>query len=65
MGNKRKTGNMPVPGPGRNSGYDVSMNDMAHKLALLGLTNVEMAEFFGVSEQTIYNHCRVNLILSI
>lgn len=46
---------LPVPGPGRDSGYDPSMNDMARKLALLGLTNREMAEFFGISEQTFYN----------
>ncbi|MCE5181661.1 MAG: antitoxin Xre-like helix-turn-helix domain-containing protein [Armatimonadia bacterium] len=30
------------------------MNDQARKLALLGLTNEEMAEFFGVSERTLY-----------
>lgn len=46
---------LPVPGPGRDSLYDPSMNDMARKLALLGLTNKEMATFFGVSEQTFYN----------
>jgi hypothetical protein len=45
---------LPVPGPGRDSDYDPSMNDMARKLALLGLTNEELAEFFGVAERTIY-----------
>jgi hypothetical protein len=45
---------LPVPGPGRDSLYDPSMNDQARKLALLGLTNEEMAEFFGVSERTFY-----------
>lgn len=53
---KKTTGKgLPVPGPGRDSLYDVSMNDMARKLALLGLTDREMAEFFGVSQQTLYN----------
>lgn len=42
-------------GPGRNSLYDPAMNDQAQKLALLGLTDVEMAEFFGVTVQTFYN----------
>ncbi len=46
---------LPVPGPGRDSLYDVSMNDMVRKLALLGLTDEEMAKFFGVSKQTFYN----------
>lgn len=42
-------------GPGRDSLYDPSMNDMARKLALLGLTDEEMAKFFGVSAKTFYN----------
>ncbi len=42
-------------GPGRSSLYDASMNDVARKLALLGLTDVEMSEFFGVTPQTFYN----------
>lgn len=46
---------LPVPGPGRDSLYDPSMNDMARKLALLGLTDEEMAKFFGVSKKTFYN----------
>lgn len=45
---------LPIPGPGRTSDYDPSMNDQARKLALLGLTNEEMAEFFGVHVSTFY-----------
>lgn len=45
---------LPVPGPGRESLYDESMNDAVHKLALLGLTNEEMAEFFGIDVSTFY-----------
>jgi len=44
-----------LPGPGRPSLYDPSMNEQAHKLALLGLTDGEIAEFFGVDEATINN----------
>lgn len=44
-----------VPGPGRSSLYDPAMNDQAHKLALLGMTDEEMATFFGVTPQTFYN----------
>jgi hypothetical protein len=43
------------PGPGRPSSYDESMNDVARKLALLGLTDEELATFFGVDKTTIYN----------
>lgn len=42
-------------GPGRSSGYDPSMNDQVTKLALLGMTDEEMAQFFGVTPQTFYN----------
>lgn len=42
-----------LPGPGRPSLYDTSMNDQARKLALLGLTDAEVAEFFGVDERTL------------
>lgn len=42
-------------GPGRESLYDPSMNDQARKLALLGLTDAELAAFFGVDPRTIYN----------
>ena len=41
-----------LPGPGRPSSYDPSMNEQAFKLALLGLTDVEMARFFGVDPAT-------------
>lgn len=42
-----------LPGPGRPSSYDPAMNDQARKLALLGLTDAEIGEFFGVDERTI------------
>lgn len=42
-------------GPGRDSLYDPSMNDAARKLALLGLTDKEIAAFFGVTEKTLNN----------
>lgn len=45
---------LPVPGPGRDSDYDPSMNDQARKLALLGQTDEEIAEFFGVHVSTYY-----------
>ncbi|MCE8472376.1 helix-turn-helix domain-containing protein [Rhodovulum sulfidophilum] len=44
-----------LPGPGRPSEYDPSMNDQARKLALLGLTDAEIGEFFGVTERTLNN----------
>lgn len=45
---------LPVPGPGRDSLYTPEMNDAARKLALLGLTDEEMATFFGVHVSTYY-----------
>lgn len=42
-----------LPGPGRPSLYDPSMNEQARKLALLGMTDAQIAAFFGVSEQTL------------
>lgn len=42
-------------GPGRESLYDPTMNEQATKLALLGLTDEEMATYFGVTPQTFYN----------
>lgn len=42
------------PGPGRTSGYAEWMNDQAYRLALLGLTDEEMAEAFGISHDTLY-----------
>lgn len=44
-----------VPGPGRPSLYDPEMNDQARKLALLGLTDSEIAVFFGVDVRTLNN----------
>lgn len=44
------------PGPGRESLYDAAqMNDMATKLALLGLTDEEMAPCFGISIRTFHD----------
>lgn len=45
---------LPVPGPGRDGEYDPSMNEQARKLALLGQTNEEIAEFFGIHISTFY-----------
>ena len=42
-------------GPGRDSLYTEEMNEQARKLALLGLTDAEIAEFFGISVRTYYN----------
>lgn len=44
-----------LAGPGRSTLYDPSMNDIARKLALLGLTDPEIASFFGVTVQTLHN----------
>ena len=44
-----------IPGPGRPSEYDPSMNEAARKLALLGLVDEEIAKFFGVTRQTFDN----------
>lgn len=46
---------LPIPGPGRDSKYDASMNEQARKLALLGCTDEEVASFFGVCKKTINN----------
>lgn len=46
---------IPVPGPGRNSAYQPEYAEQARKLCLLGATDKEIADFFGVSERTIYN----------
>lgn len=43
-----------LPGPGRPSLYDASMNEAAEKLALLGMTDEEMAKFFGIDTSTFY-----------
>jgi len=39
---------------GRPTDYREEYNDQAYKLALLGLIDTEMAEFFGVNPDTIY-----------
>jgi hypothetical protein len=44
-----------LPALGRPSSYRVEYADQAKKLCLLGFTDKEMAEFFGVCEATIYN----------
>lgn len=49
-----------APGPGRDSLYDPAMNEMARKLALLGLTDAEIATFFGVTERTLNNWKKEN-----
>lgn len=46
---------IPVPGPGRNSAYQPQYADQARKLCLLGATDKELADFFGVTERTINN----------
>lgn len=46
---------IPVPGPGRDSKYKPEFADQARKLCLLGATDEEMADFFGVVSATIYN----------
>lgn len=43
------------PGPGRHSLYNPEMNEAARKLALLGLTDEEIAEYFGVDVRTLAN----------
>jgi hypothetical protein len=48
-------GNLPIPGPGRDSKYQVEFNEQARKLCLLGATDADLAEFFGVCERTINN----------
>jgi hypothetical protein len=46
---------IPVPGPGRKSLYREAYADQAFKLCLLGATDEELADFFGVVIATIYN----------
>ncbi len=45
---------LPVPGPGRDTKYRVEYNDQARKLCLLGYIDTELADFFGVCEDTIH-----------
>lgn len=46
---------IPVPGPGRDSLYREEYADQAFKLCLLGATDEELADFFGVATSTLYN----------
>lgn len=46
---------IPVPGPGRKSLYREGFADQTFKLCLLGATDPELANFFGVSDRTIAN----------
>lgn len=46
---------IPVPGPGRDSKYRPEFAEQARKLCLLGATDQELADFFGVVVATIYN----------
>lgn len=48
-------GNLPIPGPGRDSKYQTEFNEQARKLCLLGATDADLAAFFGVCERTIQN----------
>lgn len=41
-------------GPGRPSKYDPKYDEQAYKLALLGATDSELADFFDVNQDTIY-----------
>lgn len=43
------------PGPGRKSSYDPAMDEQVFKLALLGMTDKEIAKFFDVTPETINN----------
>lgn len=46
------------PGPGAGSTYEDWMPDQAHRLALLGLTDEEIAAAFGISHDTFYKWVR-------
>ena len=41
--------------PGQPSAYRKEYVDQAYKLCLLGVTDLELADFFGVVEQTLHN----------
>ena len=49
-GNKYAVGNK---GGGRRPQYIKSYNDLAYKYCLLGATNAQLADYFGVTEQSI------------
>ena len=45
---------LPIGHPGRPSTYDPCFAPRAHRLALLGMTDVEVADQFGISPDTLY-----------
>lgn len=53
MATKRKT--EPHLPAGRHTAYKPEYDEQVYKLALLGLTDEELAKFFEVSHTTIYN----------
>lgn len=44
---------------GRPTAYNIDYNDQAHKLCLLGATDAELADFFNVNIDTIYEWKKV------
>ena len=51
---KKNKYNFPVPGPGRPSSFKEEYIDQVERLSLLGLTDIQMAQFFKISEETFY-----------
>lgn len=45
---------VPAPRVGRPTSYDPAMCEQARKLCSLGATDIELADFFNVSDRTIY-----------
>jgi len=59
MATKKKSPHKPASSPrkagaGRPTKYQPAYAEQARKLALLGMTDKEMGDFFGVSERTIH-----------
>lgn len=50
---KRKVLTQPAKKTGRPSAYRPEFDEQAYKLCLLGATDKKLADFFGVSEQTL------------
>lgn len=48
-------GTLAARGNGRPTRYRKEFDEQAHKLCLLGATDAQLADFFGVTEQTINN----------
>ena len=48
-------GNLPGPGPGRNSLYREEYDQLVHNYCLIGATDKQLAELFDVSESTVDN----------